>query len=307
MSKNKFEGVQAQTIPEGTDVPQVSFDLDANDDFIVSHGVQFIHQKAIPSPIGLKDRGDYRRSGELDVQSSNGFLYKEAGCFTGVILGNSRGRTDLDGGFMDPSQARMTLPRFYNAEGFSDGKRIYLAPGDRIFIRDKEIDTKVENFQRVNFESDRDNVLQFPACCVEYLIDSTGKEYIQDRDFIITKDGNIRWIEGARSPGIDPDTKKGRIYSVRYQYEAHWYIAQIYNEVRIGNVTTGGERKEARFPYHVEIVREYVYHNRINGNETQVNPKLVKEDQKREQPDWTQDLAPNSPAIKIDLSDIEEG
>lgn len=306
MSKNKLEGTQAQTIPDGTDVPQVSFNLEEMDALITSHGVQFVHQKAIPSPIGLKDRGDYRRSGELDVQSSNGFLYKESGCFTGVILGNSRNRGDLDGGFVDPSQSRMTLPRFYNDQGYSDGKRIYIAPGDRIFIRDKEIDTRVENFQRVNFESDRDNVLQFPASCVEYLIDSTGKEYIQDRDFIITKDGNIRWCTGGRNPGIDPDTKKGRVYSVRYQYEAHWYITQIYNEVRIGNVTAGGERKEARFPYHVEIVREYVYHNRINGGETQVNPKLVKEDQKREQPNWTQDLAPNSPAIKIDLSDIEE-
>lgn len=305
MSKNKFEGVQAETIPSGTDVPQVSFNLEEMDAFITGQGVQFIHQKGIPSPIGLKDRGDYRRSNELDVQASNGFLYKESGCFTAVILGNSKNRVELDAGYMDASQARITLPRFYNEKNYADGKRIYLAPGDRIFIRDKTIDTKVANFQRVEFENDRDNICQFPICCVEYLIDSLGKEYHQDRDFKITQDGNIRWLSNGRNPGIDPDTGKGRVYSIRYQYEAHWYITQIYNEVRIGNVTKDGVRKEERFPYHAEIVREYVYHNRTNGQETKTNPKLVKEDKKNEQPEPSNDITPNKPFIRVSMSDIE--
>lgn len=306
MSKNKFKGTQAFTIPNTVAVPQISFNLNAQDAFITGQGIQFIHYKAIPSPIGLVDRGDYRRPEELDVQSSNGFLYKEAGCFTAVMLGNGKTKEDGDGGFIDPSQTRVTLPRFYNEKDFADGKRIYIAPGDRIYVKDKSIDTKVENFQRMTFDPDRDNIAQFPITCVEFLIDSRGVEYYQDRDFKLTKDGNIRWVPGQKNPGIDPDTGKGRVYSIRYQYEAHWYIVQIFNEVRIGNVTEGGVRKEARMPYHVLAVREYIYHNRQNGKETQPNPKLVQEDRNRETPEPGFDAMPNTPVIKVDMSDVEE-
>lgn len=303
--KNKLQGNQAFTIPTNVQVPQISFDLNKQDAFIWSQGIQFEHFKAIPSPIGLKDRGDYRRSDELDVQSSNGFLYKCAGCFTAVMLGNSRNKQDTDGGVMDPSQTRVTLPRFYNKDNFADGARIYISPGDKIYVKDRSIDTMVANYQRMTFEPDRDNLAQFPISCVEFLIDSRGIEYFADRDFTVTEDGNIRWVQGAKNPGVDPETGKGRVYSVRYRYEAHWYVVQILNEVRIGNVTEGGERKEARMPYHIMAVREYIYHNRNNGQQTQVNPKLVKEDRDRSAAEPEYDITPNSPFIKVDMSDVE--
>lgn len=306
MAKNKARGPQASTIPNTVQIPDISFNLPGQDKFITSHGVNFTHYKAIPSPIGLKDRGDYRRSDELDVQSSNGFLYKEAGCFTAVMLGNSRSKTDADAGILDPSQTRVTLPRFYNKDGYADGDRIYIAPGDKIYVRNPKVDTKVGNYQRMTFEPDRDNLAQFPISCVEYVVDSRGVEYFCDRDFKITSDGNLRWLEGGKNPGVDPETGKGRVYSIRYQYEAHWYVVQILNEVRIGNVTENGVRQEARMPYHIMAVREYVYHNRNNGQQTQPNPKLVKEDRNREAPEPSYDITPNTPHIKVDMSDIEE-
>ena len=308
MSKNKKKGDQAQTIPQSAIVPQVSFNLEEQDKFIISHGVQFEHYKAIPSPIGLKDIGDMRRPDELDTTSTNGFLYKCAGELTAVMLSNGKNRQEMDGGIMDASQSRLTLPRFYNkGEEFAKGKRIYLSIGDKVYIKDKTIDTRVVNFQRMQYESDRDNVPQFPVCCVENLIDSKGNEYLEDIDFKITKDGNIRWIAGARNPGIDPDTGKGRVYSIRYLYDAHWYVVNILNEVRIGNTTKGSVRSEERMPYQVVIVREYVYHNRNKGEQTKPIEKFTKiEDKNREIPNPRQDIKPNTPFIKVSMDDIDE-
>lgn len=286
MAKNKAKLPHQFTIPTNAQVPQTSFNLSAQDSFIISHGIQFSHYKALPSPIGLKDRGDYRRSGELDVQSSNGFLYKSGGCFSAVFLNNSDKSSDIDGGLLDAAQARITLPRFYNkGEGFANGNRIYLSPGDKIYVKDKTIDMSVANFQEVEYEPNKENFLQFPAICVELLIDSRGLEYYEGRDFTVSKNGNIKWMAKGRNPGVDPDTGKGRVFSVRYRYDAHWYVVSLINEVRIGNVTEDGVRKEERFPYQAMVVREYVFHNRNRGEETKEKPKLVEiEDQDRKNP-----------------------
>lgn len=308
MSKSKAKGPQLSTIPRYVELPDVNFNLQAQDLFIKNNSVIFRHEKAIPSPIGLKSLGDYRRPDELDTTSSNGFIYKSVGCFAGVMLGNTRNRNDNEGGVMDPSQCRITLPRFYNSEDGGDSEnRIYMAPGDRIFVAG-DADTCVDHFQRMQFQGgNRDDMAQFPIIKTQFLIGSDGKEYFQDRDFKITSDGNIRWISGKNCPGIDPDTGQGRIYSVRFTYEAHWYITQILNEVRIGNITEGDIRKEARMPYHVIAVREYVYHNRQNGKETQPIQKYIKnEKQDRTSPEPNTDILPNSPHIKVDMSEVDE-
>ena len=112
-------------------------------------------------------------------------------------------------------------------------------------------------------------------------------------------------MDWGKTPGIDPDTGKGRICSARYRYEAHWYIVSIINEVRIGNVTENGVRKEERLPYHATIVREYIFHNRNRGEETKEIPKLIKtEDQDRKNPAPQQEF--NIPkVIKVNMDDIE--
>jgi hypothetical protein len=303
MSKKKpAKGPQADTVSRKAENTQISFNLPLQDSFITSHGIQFEHWKAMPSPIGKKERGDYRRSDQIDDQQSNGFLYDKAGCFTAVLMGNSKGKQQLDGGVMDTSTGRITLPRFYDEQGLADGSRIYLAPGDRIYVKNKEINTRVPNWQEMTFELDRDNMAQFPVCVVEKLIDSRGIEHRQDIDFKITSEGNIRWLAG-KGPGLDPETGKGRVYSIRYLYDAHWYITQLINEVRIGNVTENGIRKEERMPYHAQVVREYVYYNRTNTSKTTdyINPK---EDKKRTNDSPGFDASPATPQVRVNMTDV---
>ena len=180
----KTTGSQSVANPVG-DFDQVSFNPEAFDSFIIGNSVSLEHYAAIPSPIGLKERGDVRRSEILDTLESNGLLYKKMGSFNAAFLSNSHNKSDIDGGMIDSSTARITMPRFYN-----DGtKTIHLSAGDKLYIKDLEI--KIANFQRMEYNGKIADFLQFPALEVEFLVDSLGREYTQGKEFILDKNGNI--------------------------------------------------------------------------------------------------------------------
>lgn len=305
MAKKKAGKLQLDTLPKSPmELEQISFNLDKQDQFVKSHGVCFMHYRAMPSPIGLKDRGDYRRSDSLDTISENGFIYKKAGEFQGVVLGNSNKKQTVEGGLYDFSEARLTLPRFYNEDSEeAAGERIHLVQGDRIYLKNVSKEEKdVVNYQRVEYNPNGVDFLQFPATSVEFIMDSQGNEYKYGVHFKIDKNGNIKWLSGKKNPGIDVDTGKGRIYSIRYRYEAHWYISAVINELRIGNVTSGGERKESRMGYHVMIQREYVYHNRNRGDSIDTDKDSETE---RTRPEQEENIDPDRYQVKVNLNSFE--
>ena len=307
MAKKNAEGLQLDAIARGSDVPEISFDLDNQDLFVKSLGVTFVHYRAMPSPIGMKDRGEYRRSDSLDSISSNGFIYHACGEFTAALLGNSKKHTSIDAGLMDQSTARLTLPRFYDETSPTHAKEpIYLAPGDRVYIKDLEV--AVATYQKVNHNPMGHDLLQYPALCVEFLMDSRGIEYKQGVDFKINKHGNIEWIDGRKNPGTDEDTGLGRVYSIRYRYNAHWYVAQLLNEVRVTNVTTDGVRAPARMPYHAMIQREYVYHTKVNNGSNEKQSDNGEPSRVVAKP--RENINPNKHKIKVNVNtfvDEEDG
>jgi hypothetical protein len=275
-------------------IPDIGINLESQDQFVQNRGVHFEHYAALPSPIGLKDRGDYRRSDLYDSASSNGMIYKKAGCFIGVITSNSKRKTQSDGGIIDYSTARLALPRFYE-----DGSEIHLAPGDRVFIKDLEV--LVPNYQRIEHNPGGLDRAQFPIKCVEHLMDSRGIEYKQGVHFKI-RDGQIEWIDGRDNPGTDPDTGNGRVYSVRYKYNAHWYITEIPNEVRVAqSFDENGEKVAQRMPYSAVIQREYVYYNQNNDKDKELGrQKEVRNVEPPKEPVHVIDEY----EVKVDMADI---
>ncbi len=295
MAEKTKKGQQLRSLPKTPkDLFQVTMDLNKNDDLITQRGVEFEHWAAIPSPIGLKDRGDYRRSDQYDTITSNGMIYRKVGCFIAAIVSNSKRKTAGEGGIIDYSTARLLIPRKY-----VDGKEIHLAPGDRVFIKDLEV--LVSNYQRMQYDPGSLDRAQFPVKCVEYLIDSTNKEYKEGIHFKI-KDGHIQWINGKDNPGIDSDTGKGRVYAMRYKYNAHWYITEIPNEVRVMQGTNdAGQRFPERMPYSAVIQREYVYYNQNNDvDKDHGREKEVRDIEEPKEPVQVTDEY----QIKVDMSDI---
>lgn len=278
-------------------IPNIGFNLKAQEKFGKDHGVVFEHWAAIPSPIGQKDKGDYRRSDSLDTISENGFIYKKIGEFTGAILGNKKNHdfNSAGGGVFDNSTGRLVIPKFYN----ESEKEIKLLPGDRIYA--KGIELRVPNYQKVEYQPKKADVLQFPAKCVELLVDSNNVEYKQGRHFKLDKNGNIEWIAGRKNPGIDPDTGCGRVYGVRYEYIAFWYVAQLLNEIRITN--EGTNKEPARMPYHAIIQREYVYHNKNRGDAKDTNIEETQDNRTTEEP--VEKLNPNTYEVRVDTKNFK--
>tara|TARA_R100000951_G_scaffold112718_1_gene113476 strand:- start:8381 stop:9286 length:906 start_codon:yes stop_codon:yes gene_type:complete len=301
LANKEKKGQQVPAIPKKPkDLFQITLDLGKDDDLITGRGVEFEHWIAIPSPIGLKDRGDYRRSDQYDSISSNGMIYKKAGCFTAALVSNQKRKTPSQGGIFDYSTARMLVPRFYNDKEVADGEEIHLAPGDRVFVKDIEV--LVSTYHRMQYNAGGLDRAQFPVKSVQHIIDSTNKEYKCGYHFKI-QDGHIKWIAGRSNPGIDPETGRGRIYAMRYKYNAHWYITEIPNEVRVIQGTDdSGKRCPQRMSYQAIVQREYVYYNQNNdvdkdhGRETEVRDI--------EEPKEAVEVIGDY-QIKVDMDDIE--
>lgn len=307
MSKRPAKGTQVDTINRFSPQVQESFDLPRLDAFVTGLGVDFLHYRSMPSPIGKNDRGDYRRNDGVDVITTNGMLYTCAGTFAATMTDNDRNKKRSSGGVLDPSEARLVLPRFYNKQGTTDtatGDRIYLMPGDRLYVADKEADVLVANAHEMDYQQDLDNEPMFPIVKLQDLRDSRNIQYTCGKDYQITDSGNIRWLSGGNNPGIDPNTGKGRIYSVRYLYKAFYYVVALPKEVRVTNVTTNGVRAPERMSYHAIIVREYIFHNQNRGDKTNQgkpnNPARVDQAPR-------QSIDPNSPVIPVDMSTIYDG
>lgn len=298
MAKKPPEGNQIDTINRNSPFVQMSFDLKRLDGFVQSLGVDFTHYKAMPSPLGKKDRGDHRRSDGVDTITSNGMIYRCGGTVTATITDNSRDAKRGDAGQLDPSQSRLVMPRFYK-----DGSRIYLAPGDRVYIADPDADVEVTNYQEMDYV-DGPNVPMFPIIRLDGpIVDSQNIEYTCGKDYKINTNGDIVWIPGGKNPGIDPETGKGRIYSIRYMYRAYWYVVSIPKEIRITNVTTGNQRAPERMPMHAIIVREFVYHNRNRGDiQNQVKPKT----EERTVIAPIESINPDKYPIPVDMSAFED-
>jgi hypothetical protein len=270
MSDRPEDGEQVPAINPFSPFIQTSFDLERFDKFSTGLGVDFIHYKAIVSPIGVGDRGDYRREDGPDTITANGMVYFCAGKFTATMTDNSRNKGRSDGGEVDPSTSRLVMPRFYNKLAVADGDRIYMNIGDRVYIADPDADVNVSNYQRMTF-AEGENIPMFPIVSLEApILDSKNIQYIQGVDFNITPKGNICWIPGGKHPGFDPVTGKGRVYSIRYLYRAYYYVTSIPKEIRVTNITTNGIRNPQRAPFYAMITREYVYHNQNRADQKNV-------------------------------------
>ena len=306
MSDEKPITQQIQAINFGSPIIQESFDLNRLDNFAQSLGTKFYHYKAMPSPIGLNDRGDYRRNDSVDVITSNGYIYTLAGIFTATITGNSKDqrRSGDAGALVDTSQAYLVMPRFYDPTVPGEQKRIRLTPGDRLYS-DPNVDDLVVNKELMTYNPNHDNLPMYPIKQMDSLIvDFRNQSYKECVDFEITPTGNIRWLETGKNPGVNPDTGEGNVYSIRYLYRAFYYVTELPKEVRITNVTQDGVRKPERMPYHAIVVREYIYHNINKGDELNKPPVKVMENRQVEQP--AENLNVNNNIVKVEMANISD-
>jgi len=252
---------RANNEPTGTQIElnlqeyQISFDPKAFDDFVRSQGIWLTHYRQVPDPRGMASRGDNRDVLNLRPQDSDGFIYEKAGRFQALFSSNSANVSQKDIGELSISTAYLTLPMLYP----DTGEPIYITHWDRLFLEDIEI--QVLNVQFLETRREGVDRLQYPAVFVETLIDTDGKRYKQDVDFIITEDGDIKWT-GNNRPNFNPKSGRGHVYAIRYRYTPYFVVSRLIHEIRVSQVTMNAfsaTRQLERMPYQVEVYREHVF------------------------------------------------
>jgi hypothetical protein len=234
---------------------QQSFDKDAFNALVQSQGVRVVHYRAVPDPTGMIDKGD-THAVQSTRASSDGYIYKEAGTLQVFFSSNSSNFDVHIEGLIKNDTAVITPPEKY--ENCDDP--VLLAPYDRFYLKDVEVRVVNQQFVEANMSGiDR---LQYPATCVEHIIDSDGIEYTENQHFTITKEGHIKWISQQR-PGWNVSVGKGKVYSIRYRYTPYFIVARHLHEIRVSQITDPAtfERKVERMPYQVLVIREHILHD----------------------------------------------
>lgn len=231
---------------------QQSFDKDAFDQLIASQGVKVIHYRAVPDPTGMASLGDVHAV-QSKRQSSDGFLYKEVGELNLWFSSNTSDWNVEVEGMTKYDVAVVTCQlKYMNCD-----KEVIIAPFDRFFLKDIEV--RVVATQYVEANTTGIDKLQYPATCVEHLIDADGKEYKEDVDFQITPEGFIKWISQNR-PGWNEKTMRGMVYAIRYRYTPYFVVARMLHEIRVSQITDmmTFDRTLQRMPFQALVVREHV-------------------------------------------------
>ncbi|MGH7240717.1 MAG: hypothetical protein ACREGB_00280, partial [Candidatus Saccharimonadales bacterium] len=209
---------------------QISFNKEAFTQFIKSQGIKMIHYRAIPDPRGKASRGDNHAVSAGVPRSSDGFIYKEAGHFKGLFSVNSTNYILEAEGAISYSMANITMPDTYE----DSDQPLLVTQYDRFYFVDIEV--RVIANQELEANSTGIDRLQYPATCVEHLIDADGNEYTEKVDFDITDEGFIKWTT-QRRPNWDVKTQRGKVYSIRYRYTPFFVVERLLHEIRVSQIT----------------------------------------------------------------------
>jgi hypothetical protein len=237
----------------------VNMDPIAFDDIILSAGIKLKHFKAVPCAGSDTESGSIRSTHD-EHGCFNGMHYKFAGIFTGVIQNNPINKIIKPEGLVDSSVCYILMPRFYD----DSQEQMHFATFDRIEVANaNEPSMWVAYWQKMQASQTGIDRTRFPIEKIEYVIDAMGNEYIENVDFQILK-GNIQWINPTNQPGFDLMTGHGTPYSVRYLYKPAMFVNRAIHQIRILNTIdpATGEKKEVRFPYLLECIREIEFLSR---------------------------------------------
>jgi hypothetical protein len=244
----------------------VAFDLQAFLDGITAHGLKFTHYRGMRNPVGLIEKYDSRRPNPDTPLAINGMYYTRGGTVRALCLGNTKETKASDGGIVDASTAQFTPLSEYE----DTGKRVFLAPMDRLVLEQQEV--LVSRHELVEASPTGIDRPKFPAVEVLDCVDSKGLVYHQCTDFEVTPQGHIIW--GDRRPGQEPDTGKGVVYGIRYVYVPCWYVVRLIHEIRMvqqeDNILTGA-RVFAQAPQSALVQREYAFESEAADSGTRMS------------------------------------
>lgn len=266
---------------------QISFDAHAFNHAVRSQGIVVEHHKGMPNPVGMLARNDIHAVGAKTTETSDGLRYFKGGEAEVLFTVNGTSPNHNPTGQVNDSVAYLTLPTTYcNSE-----EPLLVALLDRFYVKD--IEARAIAMQYIETNPLGIDKLQYPATCIEKIIDAKGNEYKEGQHFELTPEGHVKWISQER-PGWDQVQNKGVVYSVRYRYTPFFVVGRIMHEIRVFQTTDPKTNKRSviRAPYQVMIVRENVFRDVNNAEKMLMD---LKDERFQNLPPVGGNMGPRSP------------
>jgi hypothetical protein len=233
----------------------VSFDVEAFDQLISSHGVTVEIYSATICPLGSRDPDD-AHSHMGHHECSNGFIYTFCGEVEASFLGNTSSPNFQGYGISDEASASMTVKRFYDCPA---GKPVLIGHYYRLYIKDNPV--VVTNSEIIEHHQSGTDRLSYPLVEVQNVIDARGRTYSEGADFCV-EEGLLKWYPN-KGPGYDTKLGRGIPFSIHYTYKPFYYVKHIPHEVRVTKDVDPmtGEVSLQRVQYQLLLEREWAFHD----------------------------------------------
>jgi hypothetical protein len=221
------------------------------DDLIRSKGTRVKVYRTIYCP-KVKSVDGAEHEIDCDMCNGSGWVDLEPLCTVAYIQSQELESIQASQGLHDGNTVLMSFPIGVELQYFT---RVDLLDHTDIY------------FQRVKRKEGSDvDVLQFPACRVNLVLDFDGVRYYQDQDFEINVDGNVKWGKG-NTPA------DGVIYSVHYEAAQQYRCTQAMHVNRFSQVKGEDGVEALKFPEQWALAKEFlVRRTDVNGNELKQGP-----------------------------------
>lgn len=236
------------------DNDNVSFDANNFDLMAQQKGSELQHYASLPCPVATFDQGDVRSAHMSSCQcGGTGRIYFLKGIIQGILTQVNKSTNFYAGGTIDHSSVYIILPRWYKDTQIP----ILCAAYDRLVPVCTEGSLNVVYWESTQISQSGVDHLTYPAKFVEYLVDASGKSYIQDADFYLDKQGAIVW-KGQNRPTWSQYQNSGAVYSVRYYIEAAWIVSSVMHDVRTIKTAdpVTGEAAYVKYPIFLQAQKE---------------------------------------------------
>lgn len=119
--------------------------------------------------------------------------------------------------------------------------------------------------ERVKKQDGPTDVLKYPGVRVNFLMDETGKKYLESSDFKLDVNGNIEWCAG-KGP------ERGTIYSINYEMKVRFRAVRAMHVNRFAQINTEGVTKVVKMNEQWLLQKEFlVVRKDISGNVIEPN------------------------------------
>lgn len=238
----------------GTPKGGVSFNVENFDKLILQQGMRVKVYRSFLCP-GVKSIDGGEHQIDCKLCNGNGFVDSNPISTMCILQNQDLEKVHRPEGYWDGNSVSATFTRGIELQYFT---LVELLDFTDIF------------FERIKRQKGPVDVLKYKACRVNVLMDSSGKTYLSDSDFVIDVNGSIRWVAGR-----GPDS--GTIYSVHYECAQQFRAIHAMHVNRfVQDGRKSSDVKMVKMPEQWVLQKEFLV-RRVDRQGNDLSPNLIRD------------------------------